>query len=83
MRSIGALLFLATTAMSYSVRPFSIDLSKNVPRMLSLVENARLPTKPEYPGASNVGIELNYLKSLKDLWVGSWSWEKAQSEFNE
>lgn len=51
--------------------------------MLSLVANARLPAKPEYPGASNVGIELDYLQSLKDLWVGGWNWDEAQSEFNE
>ncbi|KAF7975344.1 hypothetical protein HWV62_9793 [Athelia sp. TMB] len=69
--------------MSYSFSPFSIDLSGSVPRMLSLVANARLPAKPEYPGVSNFGIELDYLQSLKDLWVSGWNWDEAQSEFNE
>lgn len=83
MRFLISLGLLVTAAMSHSIRPFSIDLSSNVSRMLSLVKNARLPSKAEYPGASNVGIELDYLKSLKNLWVDGWSWDKTQAEYNE
>jgi hypothetical protein len=69
---------------SFNVRPFKVDLSAGVPRMLDLVKNTRLPEKPEYPGvASSFGIDLGVLRSLQNEWVHQYDWDKDQSYINK
>ncbi|RMJ08504.1 hypothetical protein CDV36_011883 [Fusarium kuroshium] len=64
---LSALLAITTTKAlppnkenNFHLRPFHIDLSHNVPRMIELVRDYRLPDKPEYPGVgSSMGINLD------------------------
>ncbi|KAK0648103.1 Alpha/Beta hydrolase protein [Cercophora newfieldiana] len=66
------------------VKPFKVDLSKEVPRMLKLVRDTRLPDKPEYPGlGSSLGIDLDVLKGLKDKWLRGFDWKKEEDAINK
>jgi hypothetical protein len=67
---------------SFDLRPFTIDLSNEVPRMLQQVKNTKLPQAPEYPGAS-AGITLDTLKSLQNQWTSHFDWEKEQRGLNK
>ncbi|KAH7413866.1 Alpha/Beta hydrolase protein [Phaeosphaeria sp. MPI-PUGE-AT-0046c] len=68
---------------SSRILPFEVDLSNEVPRMLDLIDNTRLPEKPEYPGVGNsYGIDLDVLKSLQKEWLYEYSWQKDQSYIN-
>lgn len=71
------------TSTSFNLRPYTIDLSKGVPRMLDLVRDTRLPEKPQYPGVgSSMGIDLDVLKSLRKQWLEKFNWEKEQRSMN-
>lgn len=68
---------------SIPVHPFEVDLLKNVPRMLSLIRDTRLPEKPEYAGVGgSFGIDLDVLKSLQNEWIHEYDWQKDQSYMN-
>ena len=68
----------------FNLRPYHVDLSSGVPRMLSLVNNTQLPEMPEYPGVgASLGIDLDVLKSLKAEWLGNFSWAKEQAAINK
>ena len=70
-------------ASQYAVSPFQVDLAADVPRMLDLVRNTRLPDKPEYEGlGDSFGMDLIVLKSLRDEWLYSYDWNKDQAYIN-
>ncbi|KAJ7646757.1 hypothetical protein FB45DRAFT_1098860 [Roridomyces roridus] len=72
---------IATT--DFNVQPFKIDLSGEIPRLHSLVNNSRLPAQALYDVGQDKGIELDFLAQLKSEWVGSYDWESQQAELNE
>jgi len=66
------------------VKPFKVDLSSEVPRMLKLIKENKLPDKPEYPGlGSSFGIDLDVLKDLKNQWLDDFDWRKEQDTINK
>jgi hypothetical protein len=72
------------TKNHYDIRPFKVDLSKGVPRMLRLIKDGRLPDKPEYPGiGSSLGIDLDVLKDLRKEWLNDFNWQKEQDSMNK
>lgn len=71
------------SASRYVINPFQVDLAADVPRMLELVRNTRLPDKPEYEGlGDSFGLDLSVLKSLRDEWLSSYDWNKDQAYIN-
>lgn len=67
-----------------AVKPFKIDLSKQVPRMLDLVKRTKLPSHPVYPGVgSSAGIDLQVLKSLQNEWIHGFDWKAEQASLNK
>lgn len=67
----------------FNLRPFIINLSRGVPRMVELIKDTQLPEKPEYPGiGSSKGIDLEVLKSLRENWLNKFDWEKEQAYLN-
>ncbi|KAF9881760.1 hypothetical protein CkaCkLH20_00906 [Colletotrichum karsti] len=68
---------------TFNLRPFKINLAKDVPRMLNLVRDSRLPEKPQYHGVgSNWGIDLDVLKSLRKQWLEKFNWKKEEESMN-
>ncbi|KAJ7020006.1 Alpha/Beta hydrolase protein [Mycena alexandri] len=69
---------------AFSVKPFKINLSAEVPRLNSLVNNSRLPAGALYPGVGQEkGIELDYLHKLKAEWLTTFEWETQQAELQQ
>lgn len=72
----------------FHVRPFKVDLSDRVPRMLALVKNTRLPAhespaaRDSYNITLSTGISLSTLKQLQTQWSTSFDWEKEQAAMN-
>lgn len=93
MKSIGVpfLYFCTLTAASsvpsrnhdpYDVRPFTINLSNGVPRMLERIRDTELPdTVPQYPG-NEAGISLETLKAFRDQWLVDFDWLKEEESLN-
>jgi len=81
---VAAGLGIATPVEKPSVvKPFKVNLSSEVPRMLKLIKDSKLPDKPEYPGVgSSFGIDLDVLKDLKKQWLDDFDWKKEQDEIN-
>ncbi|KAJ7773965.1 Alpha/Beta hydrolase protein [Mycena metata] len=73
----------ATGGPGFEVRPFKINLSGGVPRMKSLIDNTRLPTKPLYDVGQDMGIELDVLRKLRSEWLDDFDWDTQQAELNE
>ncbi|KAJ7449091.1 Alpha/Beta hydrolase protein [Mycena galericulata] len=70
---------------SFNIKPFTINLSSEIPRLNALVKNTRLPSKPLYPGVgSDKGIELEFLSELQTEWLGipTFDWETQEAELN-
>ncbi|KAJ7239609.1 Alpha/Beta hydrolase protein [Mycena haematopus] len=67
----------------FNLKPFTVNLTAEIPHFKTLVENTRLPTKALYPVGPDQGIELDVLRQLKTEWVTTFDWEKQQSEFNQ
>ncbi|KAH8797339.1 Alpha/Beta hydrolase protein [Xylogone sp. PMI_703] len=66
-----------------ALHPFTIDLSKNVPRMVDLINNTQLPPKPEYPGlGSSYGISFDTVKEWQTEWLTSYNWDEDQEYLN-
>ncbi|KAI5460231.1 Alpha/Beta hydrolase protein [Mariannaea sp. PMI_226] len=79
--SRGALLHQGDT---FNLQPFVINLSREVPRMLNLVKNTRLPDQEEYAGVgSSAGIALDTLKQLQTKWTTTFDWNKEQHALNK
>lgn len=73
----------AVTTESYNLRPFQINLTERVPRMLHLIRETRLPEKPEYPSLNDTaGISLDVLKSLRQQWLDDFEWDREQASMN-
>lgn len=68
----------------YKLRPITLNLDGDMPRMLELIKVNQLPDAPEYPGLSpDAGIPLSTLKSLRTQWHTKFSWEKEQAAINK
>ncbi|KAJ7124411.1 Alpha/Beta hydrolase protein [Mycena epipterygia] len=68
---------------SFKLKPFSIDLASEIPRLKALVNNTRLPATALYPSAGqDKGIELDFLDELRTDWLQNFDWEAQQAELN-
>ncbi|KAK4641407.1 hypothetical protein QC761_502150 [Podospora bellae-mahoneyi] len=77
-------LTIPSPAVPFKVKPFRVNLSKNVPHMLDLIRSTQLPAKPQYPGiGSSFGIDLDALKALKQEWLHDFDWEREQASINK
>ncbi|KAK7213929.1 hypothetical protein V2G26_021107 [Clonostachys chloroleuca] len=66
-----------------SVEPFTVDLSKNVPRMLDLVNNTKLPETSIYSDlGSSAGIDPNVLRELQKQWITDFDWDSEEEQMN-
>ncbi|KAJ7468280.1 Alpha/Beta hydrolase protein [Mycena galericulata] len=80
-----ALLATITSAVnsSFDVKPFRIDLGSEIPHLVSLVQNTRLPATALYPTAGDdQGLELDVLRELKTDWLEHFDWATQQEELN-
>lgn len=51
--------------------------------MRRLVEDTRLPETPPIPGATwNYGVDLEWLRGLRDEWLNNFSWKEIEEEMN-
>ncbi|KAJ7310966.1 Alpha/Beta hydrolase protein, partial [Mycena albidolilacea] len=67
----------------FNLKPFKIDLTGEIPRLRSLVNNARLPDKALDPDAGQEkGIELDFLRELQSDWLTNFDWKVQQAELN-
>ena len=68
----------------FIVKPFKVNLSNGVPRMLNLIRDSKLPDKSEYPSVgSSFGIDLDVLKGLKKQWLDDFDWQKEQDAISK
>ncbi|KAF2811954.1 alpha/beta-hydrolase [Mytilinidion resinicola] len=79
--AISAVQSSSSNGGGFNLRPFRINLSSGVSRMLNFVNNTQLPGGPEYLGAS-AGIPLDTLKSLRAEWLTRFDWDKEQLAIN-
>ncbi|KAJ7680834.1 Alpha/Beta hydrolase protein [Mycena polygramma] len=69
---------------NFYVKPFEINLSAEIPRLKSLVNNSRLPDKDLYPSfGPEKGIKLDVLRELRADWLTNFDWEVQQAELNQ
>jgi hypothetical protein len=67
-----------------AVKPFVVDLSADVPRMLDLVRHTRLPDHPEYATVgSSAGIALDVLSRLQTEWTHDFDWRREEAALNK
>ncbi|KAJ4864059.1 alpha/beta hydrolase fold domain-containing protein [Trichoderma breve] len=67
---------------SYDVRPFTISLSHDVPRMLERIRDTELPDAiSQYPG-NEAGISLETLKAFRNQWLVDFDWFKEEESLN-
>ncbi|KAJ7857088.1 Alpha/Beta hydrolase protein [Mycena olivaceomarginata] len=67
----------------FDLKPFKIDLTGEIPRLRSLVNNTRLPDKALDPDAGQEkGIELDFLRELQSDWLTNFDWKVQQTELN-
>jgi hypothetical protein len=67
----------------FNLRPFHIDLSKDVPGMLRKIRDTELPDEDEHANDnSNQGIGLDTLKNLRAEWLTGFDWDKEQTALN-
>ena len=64
--------------------PFHISFPQSeIDRMMAKVRDHRLPSAPILPGASwEYGLDLDWLKSLKETWETEWNWEETEKELS-
>ncbi|KAL4903751.1 hypothetical protein BDW74DRAFT_155375 [Aspergillus multicolor] len=68
----------------YSLKPFHIDLSSKVPRMLDQIRRTQLPDQPLYIDKGTAkGISLSDLKSFQNQWLTSFDWEHEERDLNK
>jgi hypothetical protein len=68
----------------FDLKPFKIDLTGEIPRLRSLVNNTRLPDKALDPDAGQEkGIELDFLRELQSDWLTNFDWKVQQTELNK
>ena len=67
----------------FDVKPFTVDLSAELARMLGLVTQTKLPEDPVYPAVgSSAGIDLDTLKRLKTAWTEDFDWSAEEADIN-
>jgi len=72
------------SSVKLDVEPFEVNLSDRVPRLRNLASNTLLPSKPEFPEAGSAfGIDLDFLKSLQEEWLGDFNWDQEQANLNQ
>jgi hypothetical protein len=64
--------------------PFKVNIpSEEVERMKRLIADTRLPDHPPVSGASwDYGIDLDWLKSLRDKWLFDYDWKVVEEQMN-
>ncbi|KAL2843055.1 alpha/beta-hydrolase [Aspergillus pseudodeflectus] len=68
----------------YHLKPFHIDLSSKVPRMLDQIRRTELPEKPIYVNTGTAqGISLSDLRAFRNQWLTRFDWKHEQKELNE
>lgn len=68
----------------FSLKPFVANLSSEVPRMLELVNQTRLPDQSEYASVpSTAGIGLDVLKHLQREWTNDFDWHREEATINK
>lgn len=71
-------------ADTFNLKPFVINLSGGVPRMLDLVKQTRLPSQPEYSGLGpSAGIALDVLERLQTQWTDGFDWGREEAIMNK
>ncbi|KAL7916674.1 Alpha/Beta hydrolase protein [Trichoderma velutinum] len=74
----------ALPSANYRLKPYTLNLESQVPRMLHLISDTQLPEVPEYHGlSSDAGIPLSTLKSLRTQWLTQFDWKKEQASINK
>ncbi|KAJ5904191.1 alpha/beta-hydrolase [Penicillium tannophilum] len=69
---------------NFKLRPFEIDLSDRVPRMIRQIQESHLPQSPVYTDTgTSAGITLSDLKSFKQQWLTSFDWDQEQISLNK
>ncbi|KAK4075360.1 uncharacterized protein Triagg1_4481 [Trichoderma aggressivum f. europaeum] len=67
---------------SYNLKPFTINISDGVSRMLERIRDTELPDNiPQYPG-NEAGISLDTLKAFKNQWLVDFDWRKEEKSLN-
>jgi len=67
-----------------SPRPFKIDLSGGVPRMIRKIKDTVLPDQPQYPSlGSTAGPSVEFLKQLQTEWVTDFDWRREEASMNK
>ncbi|KAJ6109403.1 hypothetical protein N7486_001638 [Penicillium sp. IBT 16267x] len=73
-----------TAKDDFNLRPFKIDLSDRVPRMVRQIREAHLPQTPVYTDiGTSAGITLSDLKPLQQQWLTSFDWDQEQISLNK
>ncbi|KAJ0419605.1 alpha/beta-hydrolase [Aspergillus carlsbadensis] len=68
----------------YHLKPFLIDLSSKVPRMLDHIRRTELPDNPIWVNEGTAyGISLSDLKSFRNQWLTRFDWKQEQKELNK
>ncbi|KAJ6508059.1 Alpha/Beta hydrolase protein [Mycena vulgaris] len=81
---LAATLAVGARSSSVNVTPFIINLTSEVPRLLDLVRNTRLPAAALYPDAGpDKGVELDVLRELRAEWLEGFDWDAQQAELNQ
>ena len=64
--------------------PFVVNIPpEEVERMKRLIADTRLPDRPPVPGASwDWGVDLDWLKSLRDKWLFDYDWKAVEETIN-
>lgn len=69
---------------NFKLRPFEIDLSDRVPKMIRQIQESHLPQSPVYTDTGiSAGITLSDLKSFKQQWLTSFDWDQEQISLNK
>ena len=87
--SFGLLLTLVNVCSvvakeNFNLRPFQIDLSAKVPRMIQRIRETQLPQNPIYvDSGTDAGIDLSDLKSFQKEWLTKFDWNEEQKSLNK
>ncbi|THG99743.1 hypothetical protein EW026_g2667 [Hermanssonia centrifuga] len=67
-----------------SPQPFRVEIADDeVERMKRIIEDTRLPDSPPLPNASwDYGVDLDWLKGLRDVWLNDFDWKEVEREMN-
>jgi len=65
-------------------RPFRVEFAPDdVGRIRRLLADTRLPATPPIPGATwDYGVDLHWLKSMRDAWLNEYDWRAVERRMN-